>query len=314
MSSRDAASSWDRRWIHDPIVILAAPRSGSSVLFAALSSHPALWSLYRESNDILEGPFDPVARPAESNRLTEHDLEPDVRRHLVKAFYDRAGNLERLPLVRRAPLRGRGRSSISRAIALASRPLKRPSIRLVEKSPRNSLRVPFMRALFPDARFIHLVRDPRPNIASLYRAWKVPDRYKTYPLPEGFRIGDYEGTRWSFMWQPGWRSLDGRDLIEICADQWRSCNEHTMRDLHDLPPERALRVSYERMIADPLDTLTRVASWAGISGEPFRRHSRRLPVVQATTPPDARKWESLRDRIETVLPNVADVAKALGYG
>ena len=35
-------------------------------------------------------------------------------------------------------------------------PLKRPPIRIVEKSPKNVFRIRFLRALFPDARFLHL--------------------------------------------------------------------------------------------------------------------------------------------------------------
>ena len=157
-------------------MILAAPRSGSSLLFGMLSSHPTLWSLYRESNPLFEGPFHPRERGWESNALDETDYSAEVGDHLLRAFYREAGNLERLPFGRRVPLRGRGKRSVSRAIAVVSRPFKRPPIRLVEKSPRNTLRVPFLRRLFPDARFIHLVRDPRSNVASIYRAWRTPGR------------------------------------------------------------------------------------------------------------------------------------------
>ena len=40
--------------ICDPIIIVGAPRSGTSMLFQALSTHPDLWSLYRESQRVLE--------------------------------------------------------------------------------------------------------------------------------------------------------------------------------------------------------------------------------------------------------------------
>lgn len=315
-SAHDDAPSTARRTelIHDPVVILAAPRSGSSILFATLSAHPALWSLYRESNDIFEGPFDPIERGMESNRLTADDLDDATCDHLRRTFYDRVGNLELLPLVRRLPLRGRGRLRYARAISTATRPWKRPPVRIVEKSPKNSLRAPFIRKLFPDARFIHLTRDPRRNIASLYRSWQMPDRYKTYPLPPGFRVEGYEGARWSFMLQPGWRTLEGRSVMEICADQWRSCNEHLLRDLGDLPPERVLRLRYEDLTAEPGPTLGRVARWADLSPGPLERFADALPVVQAPTPPDPRKWEALREQIEAVLPDVEDIASELGYG
>ena len=83
--------------IRRPIVILAAPRSGSSALLTALSTHPDLWSRYRESNDLLEGPFNPLETGASSNALTEEDLDPETRELLLRGFYRTMGNLERLP-------------------------------------------------------------------------------------------------------------------------------------------------------------------------------------------------------------------------
>jgi hypothetical protein len=291
------------------IVIVAAPRSGSTLLFSAMSTHPALWSLYRESNDLLEGPFDPRRSGATSNELNADALDESTATALRAAFFERAGNVERIPLGRFVPIRGRGRARVAHTIAWLSRPWKRPPIRLVEKSPKNSLRVPFMRALFPGARFVHLVRDPRTNVASLVRAWSRQDRHKTYPLPPGFRIEGYAHDRWSFVLQPGWRALDGRSLVEVCVDQWRACNEACLRDLD----AGAFRVRYEDLIADPGGVFDAVATWADLDPGPFDRFRRRLPVVQTKTPPDPGKWLSLKDEVERALPGAADVAAALGY-
>jgi len=300
--------------IRDPIVILAAPRSGSSALFAALSAHPDLWSRYRESNRLLEGPFDPRLTGATSNALTEDDLDDGTRSLLLRRFFDTVGNLERLPIVRSLPLRGRGRRRVSEAIAVVSRPFKRPPIRIVEKSPKNTLRVPFMRTLFPDARFLHLTRDPRGNIASLYRAWQTPGRYKTYPLPPGYRIVGYSGAAWSFVLQPGWERLDGRTLVEVCADQWRACNETCLEDLGKVEEAAVLRVRYEDLVAHPHDTLRRIAGWADLDPVPFERFEAGLPVIQSATKPDPQKWLTMRQEIGSVIEQIQDVASALGYG
>ena len=300
--------------IRDPIVILAAPRSGSSALFGALSAHPDLWSRYRESNRLIEGPFDPRVTGASSNALTEDDLDDETRAVLLRRFFDTVGNLERIPVVRSVPLRGRGRRRVSEAIAMFSRPFKRPPLRIVEKSPKNTLRVPFMRTLFPDARFLHLTRDPRGNIASLYRAWQIPGQYETYPLPPGYRIVGYSGAAWSFVLQPGWERLDGRTLVEVCADQWRACNEACMRDLGKIDGASSLRVRYEDLVAHPHDTLRRIAGWADLDPVPFDRFGAGLPVIQSATKPDPEKWLTLRQEIGSVLEQVQEVASALGYG
>lgn len=38
---------------------------------------------------------------------------------------------------------------------------------LVEKNPRHTLRIPFLKAIFPDAKIIHIVRDGRDVTCSL---------------------------------------------------------------------------------------------------------------------------------------------------
>ncbi|HEX6400478.1 MAG TPA: sulfotransferase [Actinomycetota bacterium] len=302
-----------RDLIRDPIVILAAPRSGSSALFGALSAHPDLWSRYRESNHILEGPFDPGVTGATSNALTEADLDEVSRDLLLRRFFQSVGNLEILPVVRWLPLRGRGRRRVSEAISVITRPFKHAPIRIVEKSPKNTLRVRFMKELFPDARFLHLVRGPRGNIASLYRAWQTPDRYKTYPLPPEFRIAGYAGDRWSFVLQPGWERLEGRTIVEICADQWRACNEACLRDLAELDVTAVRRVRYEDLVAQPYETLEGIAAWADLDPAPLGRFRGGLPLIQSTTKPDPHKWRALGEEIDSVMSQVEDVASALGY-
>jgi hypothetical protein len=38
------------------------------------------------------------------------------------------------------------------------------AVRLLEKTPKNALRLPFLNALFPDAYYIYLYRDPLANL------------------------------------------------------------------------------------------------------------------------------------------------------
>jgi hypothetical protein len=42
---------------------------------------------------------------------------------------------------------------------------------LVDKSPRNSLKIPFIRKIFPEARFIHILRDGRDVTLSIHKEW-----------------------------------------------------------------------------------------------------------------------------------------------
>ena len=45
--------------IEKPIIILGAPRSGTTLLFSIFSSHPDLWSLYGETEPLIQRYFHP---------------------------------------------------------------------------------------------------------------------------------------------------------------------------------------------------------------------------------------------------------------
>jgi hypothetical protein len=43
---------------------------------------------------------------------------------------------------------------------------------VIDKSPRNCLKVPFLRAIFPEARFVHIIRDGRDVTLSIHKEWQ----------------------------------------------------------------------------------------------------------------------------------------------
>ncbi len=297
----------------DPLLIIAAPRSGSSLLFSLLSSHRDLWSLNREDRLILEGPFHPRERGWSSSVLTAEDLDESTSERLRRAYFAAAGNLELVPLGGRFPVRGRGRARIPDWIERLSRRRKRPPIRLVEKDTRSLLRVPFMLKLFPGARLIYLTRDPRGNIASMYRGWQDGERYRDYSLPVGFEIADHQDEYWSFLLPPEWRTMSGRRLVEICAFQWRVIHEYGLRDIAQLPPDSLKMVRYEDLIREPVRILRDIAGWGRLDPRPFDRFADRLPRIQSRTRPDRDKWRSLQQELDRVIPSVSEIASRLGY-
>ena len=119
------------------------------------------------------------------------------------------------------------------AIAMGDAPsMRREKLRLLEKTPKNALRVPFLRSVFPDARFLYLWREPEESLASMIEGWQS-GLFVTYPdLP------DWPGPKWSYLLVPGWRNLAGRPLHEIVAAQWRITQEHLLREMADIPPRR----------------------------------------------------------------------------
>ncbi len=131
-----------------PIFLVAAPRSGSSLLFETLASAPDVYTVGGESHRIIEGiaALSPAHRGYESDRLTAADATPDVVAQLQQAFGWQLRDRE-------------GRPSVNGAV------------RLLEKTPKNALRIGFLAAAFPNARFIYLYREPHESLASMIEAW-----------------------------------------------------------------------------------------------------------------------------------------------
>ncbi len=179
--------------------------------------------------------------------------------------------------------------------------------RFLEKTPKNSLRIPLFDRVFPDAQFIFLWRDPRENLSSIIEAWRSGD-WQTYRELDGF-----EGP-WSMVLPPGWRALNGRPLEEIAAFQWDSTNRIVREDLALLPSDRWTAVEYSELIRAPQATVERLCGFLGIDVDPALRARIEAPLPPARytlTPPAADKWRMNAALIERVLPRVASTWERL---
>ncbi len=152
-----------------PLIIVSAPRAGSTLLFETLAHFPALWTIGEESHELIEGipALHPAAHGYASNRLTTADATPAVSSLLHDRFarqlQDRQGRqLIDLPAIEQPT-----------------------QVRLLEKTPKNALRIPFLRALFPDARFLFLYRDRQKILAVSWKAGRASVLSPTGRCPAG---------------------------------------------------------------------------------------------------------------------------------
>ncbi|MDC2888872.1 sulfotransferase family protein [Psychrosphaera algicola] len=179
-----------------PIIILAAPRSGSTLLFETLMATKNLYSIGGESHAVIEHipELSTVANGYISNTLTKNHATSDVTSLLKQRFSMGLRDREGRP------------------------PNKHQAVRFLEKTPKNALRVEFLNHVFPDALFIHLVRDPLPNISSIIEAWQS-GRFRTYPqLLKGLMAnGRYYcqtiGRPWSVLRWKKLRASNGTPVI-----------------------------------------------------------------------------------------------------
>ena len=331
--------------VRSPVLIVGCPRSGTTLLYNILSEVSSLWSIGYESKEIIERFHHPSTKGWISGALEASDLTPTSRVYILCAFERGAApgtfwhrvNRMRAWLRRQSFWRwlkrhgqtaqvGSGVSSaipqkglgMIRTIARLRNLLLPPGspIRLLDKSPEHCLRIPFLLALFPDARIIYLIRDGRSNVNSLIEGWKQPHLFPGYRVPVPLRIPGYTRDRWAFTLIPGWQDLVSRPLEEVCAWQWIRCNEavlvHREQTRGRVP---YLTVRYEDLVTDPAATLRRIADFIEADFEQeLGRFARELPQVNVVSTPDLEKWRRQNpEAIQRILPLIRPMMERLGY-
>jgi Sulfotransferase family/Aspartyl/Asparaginyl beta-hydroxylase len=275
------ASPAGRKNLNRPIIIVAAPRSGSSLLFETLASSTQLATLGGEAHWMVESISElrPGAPEVESNRLIARHASPAIieriQDQILEGLTDRRGEAVRDGRI----------------------------LRFLEKTPKNAVRIPFLSRVFPDVLYVFLWREPRGSISSIMEAWRA-GKWRTYPRLEGFALP------WSLLLPPGWQTMRGRSLEEVAAFQWSVTNMMVLDDLSLLPTARWIAINYDDLIAHPAGTIQRICRFAALEFDAglAERVSKPLPLAKHTlTPVDPQKWKRNEAAVESVLPLVSAV-------
>lgn len=263
-----------RERIQRPVFIVSTPRSGSTLLFETLKLAPELFTIGGESHRVIENipELSPANRGWTSNRLTREDAVPEVAEHLSRSFYSLLADRN-------------GRCADAGA-------------RMLEKTPKNALRVPFFARIWPDATFVYLYRDVRETLASMMEAWSST-HFRTYPGLPGW-TGRHP---WSLLLVPGWRDLSSLPLPQIVAHQWAITTDLLLDDLEKIPKDRLRGVTYSDLLARPQQTLLALTASLDLSWD--QSLGPKLPLSKTTLSRPARdKWRRLEGVIEAVVPIV----------
>ena len=268
-----------------PIVILGVPRSGTTILHRSLAMHPQLWHLPSESHAILEGPLHPERTGYRSNRVTATDVDEETVAQLRRAFFRQALNLNAV-MADPSPLEVDGgiarramRAAAVGAVGWCSTFRKGPSIRFLEKTPKNSLRVPFLDRLFPDAWYV-VQRNAPENVDSLVAGWHAIDRIGPfrrqrfaragYPIADTLHLQDYPGKWWKFALVPEWRMLQNKTVADVAAWQYHQCN-HFLGRIWRPWTSGVHRVRYEDCVREPVSHVREIFRVGRAAAEPDRR-------------------------------------------
>lgn len=257
-----------------PVFIVSAPRSGSTLLFELLSQVRGVHTIGGESHKMIEQVrgLNPRDRGFDSNALAIADATPERMQELRSHFY--------------SALRDVG-----------GRPPPAGRVRMLEKTPKNALRIEFLAHVFPESRFVFLHRDARETIASMMDAWRSGG-FITYPGLPG-----WPQMPWSLLLVPGWRQLAGRPLHEVVSAQWSRTTACLLDALDALPSRRWCSLDYADLLADPSARLGVLCKKLDLQWE--KPIAGPLPWSRYTlTPPAPDKWRKYQGVIESVLPQL----------
>lgn len=269
-----------------PVFVGGCPRSGTTLLRTMLNSHPEL-ALPRETRFVLET----WARRAEFGDLRE----PANRRRLARSIFRRRrthGDRLDVPprrgvtsLVAAPPTLG---SLLGTCFALYAERHGKP--RWGDKRPMYVLHLDAIFAMFPDAQFVNLVRDPRSVVASIRKlGWFGGDVVPAVDL-----------------WERSVRA----------ADTWRD----------RLRPDQFLDVRYEDLVADPAAVLRQLCAFlgldpAGVAAMLAFHETNDVPdnryhwqVSRPANTASLRGWETALSREEVALVEWASARTMRGHG
>ncbi|MEM7745720.1 MAG: sulfotransferase [Pseudomonadota bacterium] len=156
---------------------------------------------------------------------------------------------------------------------------------VVEKTCANTLRVPFVDAVLPDARYLVLVRDGVDVVPSAMKRWRGDLEFPGMPyllakakyapisdLPRYAltslkgRLGLMRGRERLSTWGPrfsGIGDLTGAPLEELCARQWAASVDAADLALAEIPPDRQFHLRYEDLTQAPADWLGKILTFLG---------------------------------------------------
>jgi hypothetical protein len=257
--------------LHRPVFIVGAPRSGTTFLGSCIGRMPEV----------------------------SYHFEPQLTKAAIGCVYNQSWSERRSAAVFRLSY-----SALLLAAFHGGR-------RFADKTPENSFILPFLSETFPDAQFIHIVRDGRDAAVShaekpwlttpagLYRG-QVPDGQADAPYTRWWVEPDRRG---EFTAVPG---------IVRTAWCWRRFTEAALDGLAGLPARRTLEVRYESVVSDPAGTAVLLGDFLGASAA--GNEALRAGLARAKTDSVGRWRKVLGEReVRDVEREIGPLLAQLGY-
>ena len=127
--------------------------------------------------------------------------------------------------------------------------------RPIVKVPNLTFHHEDLKRLFPNARFLLVVRDPRDNIRSILNRLKLPGTLKTLTQEHW----DQMPIAWRYVLNNEWQGIQAANHIESLAKRWNVAASVFLK-----PDAPMMVVRYEDFLQDKVGTITHLAKSLGL--------------------------------------------------
>jgi hypothetical protein len=238
----------------DMLVILAPPRSFTSIVCGMLGQHPQTYGLPEVNLFVAETMRERVGVVGQ-RPFAEHGLL-----RVVAQLFGGEQTIQTVTLARQWLEFRRDCATVSVLRELADK--VQPRI-LVDKSPMTALRAEYMqraRRAFPNVKFLHLLRHPRTQGQSLMQLGGPAAAHRLGALDYGTPTPTPDPQK-----------------------AWYTFHSNVATFLEALPKEQKLRLRGEDLLADPAVHLGQVSEWLGLRADreaiEAMRHPERSPYA-----------------------------------
>lgn len=274
-----------------PIFVFGSGRSGTTLLFSLLNTHPDVAWVSRLTDRLPTLPQ--FAFFSRSALLRRHRLfQPSTD---AIGMYDHCGlTMEMLKekgaSLTEADVTPDSARRLRRIVAAHLHAMGRP--RFINKSTTNSMRIRMINDIFPDAYFVHIIRNGYAVANSLVRVSWWPD---------------------ADIWWLGTTPREWQgDQHELAAMNWKRQVGEIVEQKAHIPPERFVECRYEDLLSKPIDVVRELAAFCSLPWSEEYAASVRARKVHAG---NVDKWkDELDDGAKRTIRGVAgDLLERLGY-
>ncbi|MDY6838808.1 MAG: sulfotransferase [Thermodesulfobacteriota bacterium] len=203
---------------------------------------------------------------------------------------------------------------------------------VVEKTCANSLRVSFVDRIFPEAKYVQIVRDGRDVVASAMKRWVAPldipyvlAKARFIPISHlAFYASRYLSNRLHKIasnnkqlasWGPRFQGMEemvrSKSLEEVCAVQWARSVQKSGQAFSKMELGRYITIRYEDFVSNAVSEMGKIGRFLGISLKPKAIGN----MVCSVSDRSVGRWQRDLDQnaVGRIMPHISPTLKKYGY-